>query len=128
MIRRLSATRIPGPKFAYTPCVRAGGLAVVSGMVALDPDTGLLVKGGVAEQTQRIFDNLALALPDYGLGWDELFVARVYLRDFSRFGEFNEVWAAQFADRPPPARTSLGVSGLPLDAAVEIEFTFVTGA
>ena len=72
----------------------------------------------------RIFDNLQLALPDYGLDLDALCTARAYLSDFSTFAEFNHAWESVFAGRPLPARTTLGVAALPLGAAVEIEFTF----
>ncbi len=123
-MRYLTSSAITAPKFHYTPCVQAGPHYSVSGMVALDPATGQLVSGDAAAQTQRIFDNLLLALPDYGLTLAELVVARIYTTDFSTFGRINDVWASVFADLPPPARTSVGVQALPLGALVEIEFSF----
>lgn len=124
----LTSGRVPAPKFRYTPCVRSGSLGFVSGMVALDPATGAMVDGGVGAQTQRIFDNLRLALPDYGFTLQQLCMARVYTTRFDLFGEFNEVWERQFADIAPPARTSVGVSTLPLGALIEIEFVFASDA
>ncbi|MBU6256927.1 MAG: RidA family protein [Burkholderiales bacterium] len=120
----LTSKRLAAPHFRYTPCVRSGAFGFVSGMVALDPATGALVDGGVAEQTQRIFDNLMLALPDYGFSLEQLCAARVYTTRFDRFADFNEVWERQFARIDPPARTAVGVSALPLGALVEIEFCF----
>lgn len=120
----ITSSKIPAPRFRYTPCVKSGPLGFVSGMVALDPATGALVEGGVDAQTQRIFDNLRLALPDYGFTLEQLCMARVYTTLFERFGEFNEVWERQFAGIEPPARTSVGVTALPLGALVEIEFHF----
>lgn len=125
MRQLLSSAHIAAPRFRYTPCVKSGPMAFVSGMVALDPTTGQLVEGGMGAQTQRIFDNLHLALPDYGLRLEHLCMAHVYLTQFERFAEFNAVWERQFKGVEPPARTSLGVSALPLDALVEIEFVFV---
>lgn len=126
MRKLITSPRIAAPRFRYTPCVKAGGLGLVSGMVALDPATGRLVEGGVTAQTARIFDNLALALPDYGYTLDELALARVYLADFARFDEFNREWERRFAAIEPPARTTIGVAALPLGAAIEIEFVFAT--
>lgn len=120
----VTSARIPAPRFHYTPCVKSGPFGFVSGMVALDPATGALVEGGVGAQTQRIFDNLRLALPDYGFALDQLCMARVYTTCFERFDEINRVWEAQFSQVAPPARTSVGVSELPLGALVEIEFCF----
>ncbi len=120
----ITSKKGPQPRFMYTPCVKNGPLGVVSGMVALDPDSGKLIEGDVAAQTQRIFDNLYLALPDYGFAMNDLMIARIYTTCMDQFPRINQVWEAQFADVPPPARTSMGVSALPLGALVEIEFTF----
>lgn len=120
----ISSFQGPRPKFLYTPCVKSGPLGLVSGMVALDPDTGRLVEGGVAAQTQRIFDNLYLALPDYGYGLQDLVLARIYTTCMDQFASINAVWEQQFTQVAPPARTSVGVSALPLAALVEIEFMF----
>lgn len=126
--QNLSSPRLAAPRFRYTPCVKRGALAWLSGMVALDPATGQLVSGGVGPQTQRIFDNLTLALPDYGLRMADLCVARLYTTVFEEFGAINEVWERQFASLTPPARTALGVTHLPLGALVEIEFCFYTAS
>lgn len=124
MRRLITSASAPAPRFRYTPCLRAGSLGFVSGMVGLDPASGALVAGGVGAQTQRIFDNLRLALPDYGFGLEQLCMARVYLAPMDGFAEFNAAWERQFAAVAPPARTSVGVAALPLGAAVEIEFIF----
>ncbi len=120
----LSSTAIPAPKFRYTPCVKAGSHYTVSGMVALDPATGTLVQGGVAAQMRRIMDNLVAAMPDYGVDLTHMVLARIYTVEFAEFSEINAVWEQYFVDIPPPARTSLGVSALPLGALVEVEFAF----
>jgi 2-iminobutanoate/2-iminopropanoate deaminase len=124
MRQLVTSASAPAPRFRYTPCLRAGALGFVSGMVGLDPASGALVAGGVGAQTQRIFDNLMLALPDYGFTLEQLCMARVYLAPMDGFAEFNAVWERQFATIAPPARTSVGVAALPLGAAVEIEFVF----
>ena len=124
MHQLLQSPAIPAPKFRYTPCVRSGPLYSVSGMVGLDPATGALVDGGLVTQTHQILHNLQAAMPDYGVGWEHLVNARIYTTEFARFGEINQVWEQAFAHRAPPARTSVGVSALPLGAAIEIEFTF----
>ena len=115
----------PGPRFPYTPCVRIGGMTQVSGMVGLDPAEGGLVAGGAGAQAAQIFRNLSAALPEYGVTLEDLLIVRVFLVDFEEFPAFNAAWAAFFKDRPP-ARTTVGVSALPLAAAVELEFTFAT--
>ncbi|MFZ6648067.1 RidA family protein [Undibacterium sp. TJN25] len=122
----LQSGNIPAPKFRYSPCVKIGSSYQVSGMVALDPASGTLVAGGPAAETACILSNLQRALPDYGLGLDDLLIARIYTTRMDAFVDINSAWEAVFtADRVPPARTSVGVSALPLGACVEIEFSFV---
>lgn len=123
----LRSSAIAAPRFHYSPCVRIGDTWQVSGMVALDPVTGALTQGGPGDETARILANLQLALPDYGITLDDLLIARVFTTRMERFSDINGAWESFFiqADAPPPARTSVGVSALPLGASVEIEFTFI---
>ena len=87
---------------------------------------GELVAGGIGKETETILENLQLLMSEFGLEWENLTFARVYAADFANFAGFNTVWEALFnsISVPPPARSSVGVSALPLNAIVEIEFTF----
>lgn len=126
MVKALISGKLVPPKFKYSQAVQAGPHIYFSGLIALDNETGELVPGGVGAETRQILDNLQLLMGEFGLGWEHLAMARVFTTDFARFGEFNSVWEALFntLDTPPPARTSIGVSALPLQASIEIEFTF----
>ena len=117
---------IPAPRFRYSPCVKIGSVYQVSGMVALDPASGELVSGGPGAETACILSNLQRALPDYGLTLDDLLIARIFTTQLDAFAAINAAWESVFtAEVTPPARTTVGVSALPLGASVEIEFTFV---
>jgi 2-iminobutanoate/2-iminopropanoate deaminase len=93
-------------------------------MVGLDPETGGLIMGGLAVEAQRIFKNLQDACQELGIGKHQMMLVRVYCADFAQFGAFNAVWNNYFNDQTPPARTSIGVSALPLGALIEMEFQF----
>ncbi len=96
----------------------------VSGMVGLDREHGGLVAGGLEVETRTIFENLKRACTELDVGFHQLMLVRVYCSDFTKFGEFNTVWNEYFKDQTPPARTSVGVSALPLGALIEMEFQF----
>lgn len=122
----MQSPAIPAPRFHYSPCVRIGQFCQVSGMVALNPATSQLEQGGPGAETARILANLQAALPDYGLHLDQLLIARIFTTRMDAFADINAAWEAMFAEGgTPPARTSVGVSALPLGASVEIEFSFV---
>ncbi len=122
----IQSAAIPAPRFRYSPCVQIGSMVQVSGMIALDPVSGQLARGGAGAETACILANLQHALNDYQVTLDDLLIARIFTTRFEDFAEINAAWEAVFsADMTPPARTSVGVSALPLGACVEIEFSFV---
>lgn len=104
----------------YSHAVWAGDLVYLSGQTPLDPSTGKLVEGGVAEQAERCFKNLFGVLAAAGLSPDQVIKVNVYLTDMQDFAAMNAVYATQF-NQPFPARTTIGVAALPLGARIEIE-------
>jgi len=104
----------------YSHTVDAGDLIYLSGQTPIDPATGKLTTGGIAEQTAQCFANLFSVLAAAGLSPDQVIKVNVYLTDMNDFGGMNAVYAAQFTP-PYPARTTIGVVALPLGARVEIE-------
>ena len=125
MIQALSSPRLPKPRFLYSPVIRAGDWVLFSGMSALDPATGKLEPGGPGAETARILSNLLAALADFGLTPADLASARIFTTRWDEFPAINVAWEKALAgSSTPPARTSVGVVALPLDATVEIEFAF----
>jgi len=104
----------------YSHGVWAGDLLYLSGQTPIDPATGKLVEGGVAEQTERVFANLTAVLADAGLTMDDVVKTNVFLTSMDDFAQMNGVYGNQFSE-PYPARSTVAVAGLPLGARVEIE-------
>ena len=95
-------------------------LMYTSGQIALDPLTGILVNGGIGEQTERVMKNLHALLAGAGLGFADVIKTTVFLVDMDDFQAMNKVYERHFAE-PFPARTTVAVSGLPKGGRVEIE-------
>jgi 2-iminobutanoate/2-iminopropanoate deaminase len=104
----------------YSHGVYAGDLLFLSGQTPIDPATGKLVEGGVAEQTEQVFRNLEAVVADAGLTMDDVVKCTVFLTTMDDFPEMNAVYGSHFAE-PYPARSTVAVAGLPLGARVEIE-------
>lgn len=104
----------------YSQAVRAGDLVFLSGQTPLDAETGKLVEGSVAAQTEQCFHNLEAVLHAAGLGLGDVVKVNVFLTDMADFAEMNAVYAMKF-EQPFPARSTVGVAALPLGARVEIE-------
>ena len=104
----------------YSHAVDAGDLVYLSGQTPIDPATGNLVVGDILAQTEQCIKNLSAALHAAGLTLDNVVKVNVYLTDMGNFAAMNSVYARQF-NQPYPARTTIGVTALPLGAQIEIE-------
>ncbi len=115
-----SSAEAPKAVGPYSQAVASGDHVFLSGQTPIDPATGALIEGSLAEQTQRCFHNLGAVLDAAGLNFGDVVKVNVYLTSMSDFGEMNDVYARQF-EEPFPARTTVAVAALPLGARVEIE-------
>lgn len=116
----ISTDAAPAAIGPYSQAIRAGGWLFCSGQVPLDPGSGQLVPGGVAEQTVRVLDNLSGVLAAAGLGLGDVVKTTVFLIAMEDFGAMNEVYQTYFTGSPP-ARSTVAVASLPKGAQVEIE-------
>jgi 2-iminobutanoate/2-iminopropanoate deaminase len=116
----ISSDKAPKAIGPYSPAVRAGQLLFVSGQVALDPATGNMVEGGIAEQTRRVLDNLGALLTAGGRSFADVVRTTIFLADMNDFAAVNEIYGQYFKE-PYPARATVQVARLPKDARVEID-------
>jgi 2-iminobutanoate/2-iminopropanoate deaminase len=93
-----------------------------AGQVPIDPATGELVSGGIADQARRCLENLDAVCRAAGTDLREAARVTLYLTDLAHFAEVGEVYAS-FFEPPFPVRTTVGVAGLPAGALVEIDAT-----
>jgi len=104
----------------YSQGVRIGHLVYTAGQIPLDPATGQLVGGDIAAQTEQVLKNLSGVLEAGGSSLARVIKTTVFLRTMDDFAAMNGVYGRYFAENPP-ARTTVAVVGLPLNALVEIE-------
>lgn len=114
------AEKAPKPVGPYSVAVQAGHLVFASGQTGLDPATGNVVEGGVEAETRQSLMNIQTALRGAGLELENVVKTTVFLRDMADFEQMNAVYAEFFTEEPP-ARSTIGVAGLPRGGAVEIE-------
>ena len=119
----VSTKEAPAAIGPYSQAVRIGSFLYTSGQVALDPASGVLVTGGVAEQTVRVIENLKAVLAAAGANLSQVVKTTVFLKNIGDFAAMNEVYGRYFAadDVIAPARSTVEVARLPKDALVEIE-------
>ena len=111
---------VPPGVAPFSHATRWGDLLFVTGQMPTDPATGQLVPGGIVAQAEQVRRNLEAVLARFGLTLDDALMVRVYLADFADYAAFNAAYAGWFGG-PLPSRTCVGVSGLAVGAAVEID-------
>ncbi|TAJ24424.1 MAG: RidA family protein [Reyranella sp.] len=114
-----AAPKALGP---YSQAIVAGGMVYCAGQIPLDPATGNLVEGGIAEQTHQVLKNLRAVLKAAGSDLDRAVKTTVFLKSMDSFAAMNEVYGKpEYFGSAAPARSTVEVARLPRDVMVEIE-------
>jgi 2-iminobutanoate/2-iminopropanoate deaminase len=114
-----TAPKALGP---YAQAIVAGGMVYCAGQIPLDPATGNIVAGGVAQQTERVLENLRAVLKAAGSDLDRAVKTTVFIKNMNDFAAMNEVYGRpEYFGPNPPARSTVEVARLPRDVLVEIE-------
>jgi 2-iminobutanoate/2-iminopropanoate deaminase len=120
MRRAIQTVNAPRPIGPYSQGVVKAPFLFTAGQVGIDPKTGDLVAGGVAAETRQALLNLKGIVEESGRKLDDVVKTTVFLLTMDDFSAFNAVYA-DFFPAPPPARSTVAVTGLPKAARIEIE-------
>ncbi|MDH4128623.1 MAG: RidA family protein [Spirochaetota bacterium] len=117
IVKTNNAPQAIGP---YSQAVISGGFLFSAGQIPLDPHTMKLVEGGIEEQTKRVLDNLKGILTAEKLDFSSVIKTTIYLIDLNHFKTVNTIYTEHFGENKP-ARSTIQVAKLPMDALIEIE-------
>ncbi len=104
----------------YSQAIKLGNVVYTAGQIPLDPASGKLVEGGIAEQADRVLKNVQGVLAAAGSSLDRAVKTTCFLANLDDFAAFNEVYSRYFTNMPP-ARSTVQVAKLPAGALVEVE-------
>ncbi len=110
----------PAPIGPYSQAVQSGDFLFCSGQIAIDPKTGEVLKGSVAEQAELVMKNIDALLKAAHLSFSDIVKTTIFLTSMNDFAQVNEVYAKYFKVNPP-ARSTIAVQALPKGVNVEIE-------
>jgi 2-iminobutanoate/2-iminopropanoate deaminase len=120
MKKVINTKKAPAAVGPYSQAVEANGTLYISGQIALDPETGKMVEGGIKEQTRQVMENIRAILDEAGYYFKDVVKSTCLLSDISNFAAMNEIYGKYYLENPP-ARAAFAVKDLPLGALVEIE-------
>jgi 2-iminobutanoate/2-iminopropanoate deaminase len=106
----------------YSQAIKVGNVLYLSGQIAIDPKTGDMNSGSIEQQTIQVLENIKAVLNASGYRLSDVVQSQVFLTDLENYKSMNKVYAEYFTSKPP-ARATVEVARLPLNAAVEIMVT-----
>ena len=119
MQKVISTDKAPGAIGPYSQAIEVNGMVFTSGVIPVDPATGVIPEGVEAQATQA-FTNLTNLVEASGAAMSQVVKTTVFIKEMNDFGKINEIYA-KFFKEPYPSRSCVEVARLPKDVKVEIE-------
>ncbi|MGP1528298.1 MAG: RidA family protein [Campylobacter sp.] len=119
-MKKIATNNAPAAIGPYSQAIFANGFLFSSGQIAINPQTGELVDGGITAQTRQVFANLGEVLKATQMGFEDVVKTTVFLTDMNDFGQMNAIYS-EFFTQNLPARSAVAVKTLPKGALIEIE-------
>ena len=114
----IETTNAPGAIGPYSQGYYVNGMVYTSGQIPVNPQTGEIPEGIVA-QTHQSCQNIGAILEAAGVDFTKVFKTTYFLADMGDFAEFNQVYEQYFVSKP--ARSCVAVKSLPKGVLCEIE-------
>lgn len=106
----------------YSQMVQVGNLYFLAGVIPLNKAGNAVQGANIEEQTRLVLDYIGAKLRSQGMGFENVVMSNVYLKNLNDFATMNRIYAEYFKTQPP-ARATVEVSRLPRDVLVEIAVT-----
>ncbi|KKN20521.1 hypothetical protein LCGC14_0934670 [marine sediment metagenome] len=120
--RIIRTEKAPKPIGPYSQAVVQNELVFVSGQIAIDPQTGKMIEGGVKEQTTQVMNNVKAILEAADSSMEKVLKTSIFVSNIDFFSTVSEIYE-EFFEKDFPARETVEVSALPMNADVEISVT-----
>ena len=121
MKKIIQTSDAPESIVTYNQAIETDSLLFTSGQLGIDPNKGNIVDGGVDAQIDQALLNIDSILRSCGLNKSCIVKTTVFLKNMDDFPSINKSFKAYFGNIEYPARSTVEVSGLPLNALVEVE-------
>ena len=116
----INTPNAPAPIGPYNQAILSGNTLYLSGQIAVNIDTGLLVLDDVKAETKQVMENLKAVLNAADMSFQNVVKSTIFISNMNDFTLINEVYGSYFDDANAPARETVQVARLPKDVNVEI--------
>ena len=116
----IATDKAPAAIGPYSQAVRAGDFMFCSGQIGIDSEIKKLAGDDIETQTTQVIKNIRGVLKASALDLNDVVKTTVFLSNIKDFPVVNDIYGKAFNDHKP-ARSTVQVARLPLDALIEIE-------
>lgn len=116
--------KAPAALGPYSQGIAAGNMIFVSGQLPIDPAVGKIAAESIEDMTRQSLENGKAILEQAGASLSDVVKVTIFIKDMNDFAQINGVYAQYFSEHKP-ARSTVEVARLPLDARIEIEMIAV---
>ncbi|MDZ7652669.1 MAG: Rid family detoxifying hydrolase [Burkholderiaceae bacterium] len=103
----------------YSQIVQTGEMYFLAGVIPLNKAGNAVQGTTIEEQTRLTLDYIGAKLKSQGMGFENVVMSTVYMKNLNDFGAMNKIYAEYFKTQPP-ARATVEVARLPRDVLIEI--------
>jgi len=118
-MKSIETKNAPAPIGPYSQATIAGGLVFVSGQVGKNAVSGAMINDTIKNEARQVMENVKAVLEAAGSNLSKVAKTTIFLTNMDDFAQVNEVYGSFFTGNYP-ARETVQVSRLPLNANVEI--------
>lgn len=121
----INTSGAPAPIGPYNQAVLSGNTLYISGQVAFNPNTMVLVLDDIKTETKQVMENLNAILREANMTFENVVKTSIFLSNMNNFVAVNEAYGQYFNSETAPARETVQVARLPKDVNVEISMIAV---
>ena len=120
MNKVINTDKAPKAIGPYSQAIKVGnGMLFISGQIPVNPSTGK-VEEGIVAQTEQVFQNIKAILNEAGYDFKDVVKTTCLLNSMDDFATMNEIYA-KYYNEMLPARAAYAVEKLPMGVLIEIE-------
>ena len=109
----------PPPIGPYSPALLVNDTLYISGQVPINIETGQLITENIELATHQVLRNIKVLLAEAGMTLENVVKCTIFMTDLNEFQKMNAVYASYF-EGDTPARETVEISRLPMNATIEI--------
>lgn len=120
MKKVIQTNNAPAPLGPYNQAILVKDTLYMSGQIAINPKTGVLITENISSETKQVMENLKAVLDAANMNFEHVVKTTIFISDMSDFALINAIYGTYFDEATAPARETVQVAKLPKNVNVEI--------